>query len=141
MKTRTSPTCRVLYVEDTREDQQILREAIDFADVPVELITANTAQSALKLLSNGDHFHILLLDWNLPAVTGLEFLTNLRAAQPTVPVIILTGEPRLVDTPTAKTLGARTILKKPLILEEWEQLASQLYEHCDEQVSKATATN
>lgn len=140
MNSSAHPICRVLYVEDAREDQQILREAIGFASVPVELITANTAQSALGLLSNGTRFHVLVLDWNLPAVTGVEFLTALRTAQPTVPVIILTGEPRTVDVKAATALGASTILKKPLVLEEWEALAFRVYEHCGEALTKATAT-
>jgi len=140
MNSTARPTCRVLYVEDAHEDQQILREAIDFASVPVELVTANNAKSALGLLSDGSTFHVLLLDWNLPIVTGVEFLTALRTAQPTVPVIILTGEPRMVDVNAARTLGASTILKKPLVLEEWEQLASRLYEHCGEAFTKATAS-
>ena len=130
MSTKQRPTCRVLYVEDTREDQQILREAILFADVPVELVTANTAEAALEMLSGTPDFHVLVLDWNLPAITGVEFLTALRVKLPTVPVTILTGEPRMVDAPTAARLGAATIVRKPLLLEEWEQLAMRLYDEC-----------
>ena len=140
MNSTARPTCRLLYVEDAHEDQQILREAIRFADVPVDLITANTAPSALQLLSPGSDFHVLVLDWNLPAVTGVEFLTELRAAQPSLPVVILTGEPRTVDERAAATLGASTILKKPLVLEEWESLAARLYQHCSDTFKKATAT-
>lgn len=126
-------------MEDTHEDQQILREAIGFASVPVELVTANNAHSALGMVSDGSSFDVLVLDWNLPAVTGVEFLIALRAAQPRVPVIVLTGEPRTVDVQAATALGASTILKKPLVLEEWEVLAAKLYEHCGEAFSKATA--
>jgi DNA-binding response OmpR family regulator len=139
LASQSLPVCRVLYIEDTQEDQQILREAINFADVPVELVTAATAASALKLLSTGALFHVLVLDWNLPAVTGVEFLACVRAVRPTVPILILTGEPRLVDAAAAANFGATTILKKPLVLEEWEQLACQLYKHCDDHSVKAAA--
>ena len=139
MSSKSRRPCRVLYVEDANEDQQILREAISFADVPVELVTTGTASAALQLLSDGSRFNVLLLDWNLPAVTGLDFLSEVRAAQPTVPIIILTGEPRLVDAPAAASLGASTILKKPLILDEWEQLANRRYEHCDNALANASA--
>ena len=124
------PTCRVLYVEDSREDQQILREAISFADVPVELAFASTAELALKLLDGTSSFHVILLDWNLPVVTGTEFLKAIRTSRPELPVIILTGEPRTVDTVAAAKLGATTIVRKPILLEEWEQFASDLYERC-----------
>ena len=51
MAAKSSPVCRVLYIEDAKEDQQILKEAISFADLPIELVTAATAPAALKLLS------------------------------------------------------------------------------------------
>jgi CheY-like chemotaxis protein len=137
MSANQLPSCRVLYVDDTREDQQILREAISFAVVPVELVTASTAKSALELLRDGSPFHVLLLDWNLPVVTGAEFLTTLRDTHPLLPVIILTGEPRTVDALIAAKLRA-TIVKKPLFLEDWEKLAADLYQHCE--VAHATAS-
>ena len=139
MNPTSLPNCRVLYVDDTKEDQQILQEAVHFAGVPVELVTAPTATTAVTLLSGGARFHVLVMDWNLPAVSGIEFLARVRAVQPTIPILILTGEPRLVDTAAAASLGATTILKKPLILDEWERLAHQLYTHCNEQSKKAVA--
>lgn len=64
MASQSNPACRVLYIEDTPEDQQILREATKFADVPVELLTATTAEDRLSLLSDGAPIDVLLLDSN-----------------------------------------------------------------------------
>jgi CheY-like chemotaxis protein len=133
-------TCHVLYVEDSRQDQQILREAINFAGVPVELVTAPNAEAALQILSaTSTPFHMLLVDWNLPAVTGLNFLGQLRSAHPSLPIVILTGEPRTVDQRAAASLNVRAVLHKPILLEDWEQLACRLYTDCNQVASKAIA--
>ena len=130
MSPKTLPLCRVLYVEDAPEDQRLLAEAISFAGVEVHLSTASTADAALTVLAESTDLDVLLLDWNLPAVTGVEFLSAARLKQPRLPVVILTGEPGLVDVPRAAQLGAETILRKPLTLDAWEGLAVRLYEFC-----------
>lgn len=140
MPSKEHSKCCVLYVEDTPGDQQILREAITFAAVPVQLVTASTADRALQLLTGRTDFHVVLLDWNLPVVTGVEFLTAIRGTQPDIPVFILTGEPGTVDAPAAAKLGAGTIIRKPLTLDQWEQLAVRIYDHCGEFSAVATAT-
>ena len=70
--------------------------------------------------------YVGLIAWNRPAVTGGGVLSHASAARPTLPVLILTGVPRLVDAHAAATLGAEKILKKPLNLAEWEQLAASM---------------
>ena len=140
MSPRTHAICRVLYVEDTPEDQRLLGEAIISAGVAVELVTAASAQVALELLGCGVRFDVLLLDWNLPVVTGLEFLVAARVRQPDIPALVLTGEPGTVDLAGAAGLGAPTVLRKPLMLDDWEQLAVRLYTFCHhEAIAPATA--
>jgi two-component system, chemotaxis family, chemotaxis protein CheY len=130
MSPQPQPTCRVLYVEDTPEDQRLLREAVSLVRVQIELTSASTADAALAALAGDAQFDVLLLDWNLPAVTGVEFLRAARSSQPTLPVLVLTGEPATVDVPKAAQLGVETIIRKPLTLEDWEGLAERLYRFC-----------
>lgn len=127
----SATTCRLLYVEDTPEDQRMLNEAADLAQVPMCIVPASNAEEAIRLLSRSDPFHAVLLDWNLPAVTGPEFLARLRVVTPQLPVIVITGEPGTVDRAAASALGADNVVGKPLTLENWEQLALQLYGFCE----------
>lgn len=123
---------RVLYVEDTPEDQRILTEAVRMARVPVEITPATSAGAALDLLSGGTHFDALVLDWNLPATTGIEFLTAVRSTHAKMPVLILTGEPATVDLPGAMRLGAETVIAKPLTLDHWVRLARLIHGFCED---------
>ena len=139
MPSKPLTTCRVLYLEDSVEDQRILLEAIGFAAVAVELVTANNAPAALQLLDEQLDFDVLLLDWNLPMVSGVEFLEAVRQNNPELPVIVLTGEPATVDVPHASRFGVETILRKPIMLEEWEGLAARLFQHCGDTSAIAAA--
>jgi two-component system NtrC family response regulator len=124
--------CHVLYVEDTPEDQRMLVEAVGLAGVPVAVDHAATADAALESLAGDNEYSVLLLDWNLPAVTGVEFLARARELRPRLPILILTGEPATVDVPAAAQFGAETIVAKPLELAQWEQLANLVSGFCED---------
>ena len=126
-----SATCRLLYVEDTPEDQRMLNEAADLAQVPICIISASTADEAIRLLLRDEPYHVLLVDWNLPAVTGAEFLSKVRTVVPDLPVIVVSGEPGTVDTKVTSQFAVQTIRRKPLSLDDWEELARQLYGFCE----------
>ncbi|MBS3958964.1 MAG: response regulator transcription factor [Xanthomonadaceae bacterium] len=56
---------------------------------------------------------LLLLDWNLPGVSGLELLRELRQASSTLPVIFLTGNDQETDIVTGLQAGADDYIVKP----------------------------
>jgi CheY-like chemotaxis protein len=132
MPAQSETVCRVLYIDDTVEDLRMLQHAVSLAGVPVEVMQASSAPQALEYLSNSADFQVLVLDWNLPAVTGLEFLTTLRSTFPKLPVLILTGSPATVDLPAAMGLGAESVIAKPLTLDHWERLAHLLHGFCED---------
>ena len=56
---------------------------------------------------------LLLLDWNLPGVSGLELLRELRQTNATLPVIFLTGNDQETDIVTGLQAGADDYIVKP----------------------------
>ncbi|MFN3964078.1 MAG: response regulator transcription factor [Silanimonas lenta] len=56
---------------------------------------------------------LLLLDWNLPGVSGLELLKELRQSNATLPVIFLTGNDQEEDIVTGLQAGADDYIVKP----------------------------
>ena len=110
----------------------MLTEAVAIAGVPIEVVSAPEADAALGRLDGGTSFHALILDWNLPAVSGMEFLGVVRQRHPKLPVMILTGAPASVDLNGAIGLGAETVIAKPLTLDHWERLAHVLYGFCED---------
>ena len=85
------PSIKVLLIEDSREDAQLLMEAL--AKEPYaffELTHAERLSVGLKHLKDGG-VDLVLLDLNLPDSEGLDTLTSIRFEAPDVPVVVLTA--------------------------------------------------
>ena len=63
-------------------------------------------------------FGVIILDVNMPFLTGLDLLAALRSAQWTTPVILITAFGDEAIRTEARELGAFAILEKPLELDE-----------------------
>jgi DNA-binding NtrC family response regulator len=67
------------------------------------------------------HFDVVVLDMNMPGMTGLEVLQRLKEASPDLAVIILTGEATIENAVAAMKIGAADYLTKPFPLHELER--------------------
>ena len=123
-------SCRVLYVDDLTEDQRLLREAVDLANVPVHVVCASSGDKALDLLKHDGQFDFVLLDWNLPKISGSELLDDIRAIHPKIPILVLTGEPGTVSLNRSTTLDVPRVIRKPPTLDAWEDFARMLLDFC-----------
>jgi len=83
---------RILYVEDTKDDQIILRRLLEKRSrINFELITVSDGFEGLKRIGE-ENFDLIILDYKLPGMTGLEFLDRLKKQNITIPVIFVTGK-------------------------------------------------
>lgn len=80
---------RLLVVDDDVVDRLAIRRAVEHSDLDAELREAATADAARPLLAQ--RFDCLLLDHDLPGVTGIELTRQLRATGDLTPVILVTG--------------------------------------------------
>ncbi|MFP4129086.1 MAG: response regulator, partial [Desulfonatronovibrio sp.] len=79
---------RILVVDDEEHIRDILRETLENEDMVVE--TADNGQDGLEKCVDQD-FDLLLLDIKMPARDGLSLLREIRKADESLPVIIITG--------------------------------------------------
>lgn len=117
-------TYNILLVEDNPADIQITRRALRNCKLPVELIVVRDGQEAIDYLarqgSHADHAgwrqpDLILLDLNLPRVTGREVLQCVRSHPllRLVPVVVLSTSNRQEDVQALYDSGANTYLVKP----------------------------
>lgn len=110
----------ILLVDDEAELTEPLSRVLRQAGYQVDV--ANNGERALQYVSQRQHqgqsYDLLILDWLLPAQTGLEICQRLRAAGDTTPVLFLTAKDTLDDRVQGLDAGADDYLVKPFELRE-----------------------
>jgi two-component system chemotaxis response regulator CheY len=92
----------------------------------------NNARSAAQTLMAGQRPDMMVLDINMPEVTGLDLLEFLRRRKEwkDLPVIMLSSEAADVTVDKAMRIGADGYVMKPVTLEELEKVMAQaFYKH------------
>lgn len=67
---------RILIVDDSRLSRKLLRSLLERHNFTVE--EAIHPEEGLKLLKNNPDFHLLITDYNMPKMTGAEFIAKVR---------------------------------------------------------------
>jgi CheY-like chemotaxis protein len=114
----------ILLVEDNPADIKITQRALRESELSVELVVVRDGQEAVDyLLRQGVHANnaawripeLILLDLNLPRLTGREVLERIRGTPMfrSVPVVVLTTSRRREDVQEVYAAGANTYIEKP----------------------------
>lgn len=105
----------LLLVEDDENLRETVRDWLSFEGFTVE--TAADGMEALEQLSV-NQFDIIVLDWNLPRINGIEVLKRYRASGGTAQILMLTGMDSMQEKQEGLRAGANAYLKKPFALHD-----------------------
>jgi two-component system, OmpR family, copper resistance phosphate regulon response regulator CusR len=100
----------ILVAEDDLPVAKFLSSGLEGERYDVRLATDGA--EVLRLLADGP-CDLLVLDLNLPGISGLEVLQRVRSERPRLPVLILTGSARVEDRVSGLDSGADDYLTKP----------------------------
>ncbi len=103
---------RLLLADDEPALLSLFRKVLEQAGF--EVVTATDGADALATIQGGG-IELLVTDIEMPHMTGLELLRQVRQQVPTLPVIIMTGGSALKTVPTAVGLGVTQFLLKPVL--------------------------
>jgi two-component system, cell cycle sensor histidine kinase and response regulator CckA len=103
---------RILCVEDTEDDFEIISRTLEKTLKEKYLLEwASTAKKGLTLLETHE-FDIMLLDYNLPDMNGIEMMKAMRYEGVTIPIILLTGQGDEMVAVNAMKEGAADYITK-----------------------------
>ncbi len=108
-------SARVLVVEDQDTVRDLLVAVLRAEGYQVE--TASSGEDALGLLER-ESFGLVMLDINLPGITGMDVLARARPLQADAQFLMLTGYGSVRSAVDAMRLGAFDYLNKPVDIDE-----------------------
>jgi len=116
---------KLLIVDDEHEFASTLAERLLMRDF--DTTVANSGMDALSIIKSTT-FDVVLLDLKMPDMSGLEVLEKIKAHDPTVEVIMLTGHGSTARGLDGMERGAFDYLMKPVELSELIIKIKQAYE-------------
>ena len=105
----------VLVVDDSRIMRNIVKNSFAELKIPCQFIEAANGIEALKQLQN-QKVHLIFLDWNMPELSGIDFLRSVRsmAEYKNLPIIMVTSEASRFNVIEALDAGATDYIIKPV---------------------------
>ncbi|MGR3320395.1 MAG: response regulator [Pseudooceanicola sp.] len=104
---------RIMVVDDMSTSRGVITQALDAFGIR-NVATATDGASALKALQSAP-VHLIISDFNMPGMDGLQFLHALRSEARTkgVGFILITGKADKSIIDKGRQLGMNNFLKKP----------------------------
>ncbi|MCK6487346.1 MAG: response regulator [Planctomycetes bacterium] len=103
---------KVLIADDSAMMRKIIMRDLKAAGMVAEVVEASDGEEALALFQAGG-FHLVLTDWNMPAMDGLTLVKRIRASDKAVGIVMITTNGSPEKAKEAALAGANNLLAKP----------------------------
>ncbi len=114
---------RILYVDDSTDALTLMK--IKFMDI-YDIIPTSSPKKALKILDE-ERFEVVITDYNMPEMNGLELLKKIKEKFPDLPVIFYTGQGNEEVAREAFMTGVSDYLTKGSFeIAPWEKLTNAI---------------
>lgn len=110
IKLDVARTIRILHIEDDKTIATVAREMLEEQGWQVQ--TCDDGNAAIEHISGGVHYDLLLVDYDLPGINGLDLVKRARtlAHRSRIPIAVLSATPVEAE---AREAGANIFLRKP----------------------------
>lgn len=122
----------ILIVEDEEGILQFLKQGLE--EENYQISTANNGLDGYILFQK-EKFDLVLLDWMLPKMTGLEVCEKIRETNTKTPILFLTAKDTVQETVEGLKSGANDYIKKPFSFDELlERIKVQLRDKIEQEI-------
>lgn len=123
--------CKILIVDDDRDDVEILAEAFQKCGVDAVHYVYSAMEAFMYLETvpgREEQPKLIVTDMYLPGITGAEFLIDLKKMEPFdgIHVIVLSSSKSEWEIEKARLLGAEDYLVKPNTYDEYLKVAAHM---------------
>ena len=95
---------------------------------PYDMVMCNDAESALVAVQRHEPFDIIICDFMLPGISGIDLVERLRSKEGTrgVPILMISGHTNYAMDGRAKNAGANLFLNKPFTISQLRSAVTHL---------------
>jgi two-component system chemotaxis response regulator CheY len=117
----------VLVVDDSRIMRNIVKNTFMELKIPCQFLEAANGVEALQQLQLNS-ISLILLDWNMPELSGIDFLKQVRAIKQykDLPIIMVTSESAKYNVIEALKNGATDYIIKPINEKSFKEKLSKI---------------
>ncbi len=108
----------ILLVEDHQDARKTIQMMLNKIGISNILMASNGNEALLKYSQAGPKLSMILCDWNMPNMSGIDFLHHIRRANESLPFIMITARGDLLSIEEAKAAKVSGYILKPFTLEE-----------------------
>jgi two-component system chemotaxis response regulator CheY len=122
-------TVKVLVVDDSKAMRMIVKRNLGQVEAlaSAQVVEAEDGRRALELIRTDGVPDLVLSDWNMPDMTGIELLQALRADGSDVRFGFVTSETQAAMREQAIASGALFLLAKPFNVDEFRELVESVF--------------
>lgn len=119
---------RVLVADDDPEICTLIKRFLGKISAEYDIVTCNDAESALVHIQRDAPYDILISDFMLPGISGIELIAQVRqnSATAALPIVMISGHSNYAMDARAKSAGANAFLNKPFTLSQLRTTVGQL---------------
>ncbi len=111
---------KVLLVDDQSEARAMLRNMLIEMGVN-QIFEASNGKEALKFMDSAfGLINLIVCDWNMPSMTGVALLRQLRTVEPHMPFLMVTGRSDVESVVEARASGVTAYIRKPFSVKQLE---------------------
>lgn len=103
----------ILIVDDSKTIQRIVSSVVKQVLPDSNLLIANDGREAFSIFKKNEEIDLILTDWNMPNLSGLEFVKLVRELNKSIPIIMITTEGGKNEVITALRAGVNNYIVKP----------------------------
>lgn len=101
----------ILVVEDEQEIRELI--ALHLLRQGYRVTECSSAEDGLSELNRNNNYHLFILDWMLPGLSGVDIVDKIKAKTPQSPVLMVTAKSEPTDIVAGLEKGADDYVTKP----------------------------
>jgi len=104
---------KILVVDDQSDARSMVRGMLSELGI-TQIFEASDGREAMTFTDAAmDMIDVVICDWNMPKMTGIDLLKQMRTVMPDMPFLMLTGRGDIDSVAEAKSCGVTAYIRKP----------------------------